>query len=31
MSTVWMNQLSWVDDEARVSQDQPPAVTEAFP
>lgn len=24
MSTIWMNQLSWVDCEARVGQDQPP-------
>lgn len=25
MSMVWMNQLSWVDDEAHGSEDQPPA------
>lgn len=24
MNTVWMNQLSWVDYEARLKNDQPP-------
>ena len=24
MSTVWMNQLSWIDYEARLLRDQPP-------